>query len=353
MNPAYQELHLKLEQCSICCTMFKSSPSIGGTVQMKAAIVKAPKSSPVYGDFEEPVAQEGQTIVQVKASALTHLTKSRASGSHYSSGSEFPAIAGTDGVGLTTDGRRVYFARPESPFGALAERTLVKTKYCIPLPDQLDDVTAAAIANPGMSAWAALMERAHFKAGETVLVNGATGTAGRVAVQLARYLGAGKIIATGRNEAELEQVKDLGADVVVPFAHPFEEKGFEEALMREFGKGIQVVVDYLWGQSARTIIAAIAKGVEDGAPIRFIHVGGASGEESIDLPGAGLRSSSIVLMGSGYKSVPLPALFEAVKSTFDAAIPARLRVATKVVALAEVEQHWNAPGKPRVVFTIG
>ena len=265
---------------------------------MKAAIVKAPKSSPVYGDFDEPVARDGQAIVHVKASALTQLTKSRASGSHYSSDSEFPAIAGTDGVGLTADGRRVYFARPESPFGALAERALVKTKYLIPVPDQLDDITAAAIANPGMSAWAALMERAHFKAGETVLVNGATGTAGRVAVQLAKYLGAAKVIATGRNVAELEQVKALGADVVV-------------------------------------------------------HAGGASGEESIDLPGAGLRSSSIVLMGSGYKSVPLPALFAAVKSTFDATIPAKLQIAAKAVSLAEVEQYWNAPGKPRVVFTIG
>jgi NADPH:quinone reductase-like Zn-dependent oxidoreductase len=323
------------------------------TVQMKAAIVKAPKSSPVYGDFDEPVARDGQAIVHVKASALTQLTKSRASGSHYSSDSEFPAIAGTDGVGLTADGRRVYFARPESPFGALAERALVKTKYLIPVPDQLDDITAAAIANPGMSAWAALMERAHFKAGETVLVNGATGTAGRAAVQLAKYLGAAKVIATGRNVAELEQVKALGADVVVPFAQPFEERDFEGALIQEFGDGIQVVVDYLWGQSARTIIAAIAKGVDDGTPVRFVHAGGASGEESIDLPGAGLRSSSIVLMGSGYKSVPLPALFAAVKSTFDATIPAKLQIAAKAVSLAEVEQYWNAPGKPRVVFIIG
>jgi NADPH:quinone reductase-like Zn-dependent oxidoreductase len=320
---------------------------------MKAAVVKAPKSSPVYGDFDEPVAQDGQTIVQVKTSALTQITKSRASGSHYSSDSEFPAIAGTDGVGLTADGQRVYFLLPESPFGALAERALVKTKYLIPLPGQLDDITAAAIANPGMSAWAALMERAHFKAGETVLVNGATGTAGRVAVQLAKYLGAAKVVATGRNAAELEQVKALGADVVIPFAHPFEDDGFEEALIQEFGSGIQVVVDYLWGQSARTIIAAIAKGVEDGAPVRFVHVGGASGEESIDLPGAGLRSSSIVLMGSGLKSVPLSALFAAVKSIFDVTIPAKLQIVTKNVPLAEVEQHWNSPGKPRVVFTIG
>jgi NADPH:quinone reductase-like Zn-dependent oxidoreductase len=323
---------------------------------MKAAIVKTPNTSPVYGDFADPVAQDGFTIVRVKASALSQLTKSRASGSHYSSDGAFPAVAGTDGVGVIEDGRRVYFALPEAPFGSLAERSLVSAQRCILLPNGLDDATAAAIANPGMSAWAALVERAHLQPGETVLVNGATGTAGRIAVQLAKYLGARKVIATGRDEAELEDVKTLGADVVIPFSlgalHPLGGKRYEQALIEEFGEGIDVVVDYLWGETARTIIAAIAKRVEDVTPVRFVHVGGASGEESIDLPGVGLRSSSIVLMGSGYKSVPLPALLNAVRNTLDAVRPAKLRIATKTVPLSEVESHWNAPGKPRLVFTL-
>jgi NADPH:quinone reductase-like Zn-dependent oxidoreductase len=324
---------------------------------MKAAIVEAPGSNPVYGDFGEPVPRSGQTIVTVSASALSQLTKSRAAGAHYSSDGAFPVVAGTDGVGRTTDGQRVYFALPEAPFGALAERSLVKTQYCIPLPNGLDEITAAAIANPGMSAWVAMIERAQLKTGEIVLVNGATGTAGRLAVQLAKYLGAARVLATGRNEGALEEVKTLGADVTIPFTlgtlHPLGTKRYEEALMREFANGIDVVVDYLWGQSARTIIAAIAKGVEDATPVRFVHVGGASGEESIDLPGAGLRSSSIVLMGSGYKSVSLPALLGATKSVFEATIPARLEIATKTVPLSDVEKYWSAPGKPRVVFTLG
>jgi NADPH:quinone reductase-like Zn-dependent oxidoreductase len=249
----------------------------------------------------------------------------------------------------------VYFALPEPPFGALAERSLVKTQYCIPLPGNLDDITAAAIANPGMSAWAALIERAQLKSGETVLVNGATGTAGRLAVQLAKHLGAAKVIATARNEQGLKEVSLLGADVTIPFAlgalHSSGQKAYEEALIREFARGIDVVVDYLWGESARTIIAAIAKGVDDTAPVRFVHVGGASGEESLDLPGAGLRSSSIVLMGSGYKSVPFPKLLAAVKNVFEIALPARLQIATRTVPLSEVEKHWSAPGKPRIVFT--
>jgi NADPH:quinone reductase-like Zn-dependent oxidoreductase len=324
---------------------------------MKAAIVKAPRSNPVYGDFGEPIPQSGQTIVHVRASALSQVTKSRASGSHYSSDGAFPAVAGVDGVGLTAEGKRVYFVLPEAPYGALAEKSLVKTQQCIPIPDDLDDVTAAAIANPGMSAWAAMTERAHLKAGETVLINGATGTAGRLAVQLAKHLGAGKVIATGRNESELEEAKALGADVTIPFRlgnlHPHGAKQYGEALMREFANGIDVVVDYVWGESARTIIAAVAKAVEDARPVRFVHVGGVSGEESIDLPGAGLRSSSIVLMGSGFKSVPAARLLGAIKSVFDATVPAKLQIATKSVPLSEVEVHWGSPGKPRVVFTIG
>jgi NADPH:quinone reductase-like Zn-dependent oxidoreductase len=323
---------------------------------MKAAIVKAPKASPVYGQFDEPSAQRGQAVITVRASALSQLTKSRASGSHYSSHNQFPAIPGTDGVGRTEDGRRVYFALPEAPFGALAEKSLVKLEHCIALPDDLDDTTAAAIANPGMSAWAAMRERAHLQPGETVLINGATGTAGRLAVQLAKYFGAAQVIATGRNEAELEELKALGADTTIPFTlgtldHPG-AKRYEETLIREFARGIDVVIDYLWGASARGIITAIAKGVEDARPVRFVHVGGASGEESIDLPGAGLRSFSIVLMGSGYKSVPLPALFAAAKGVFEATVPAKLQIATKPVPLSQVAEYWSAPGKPRVVFTM-
>jgi NADPH:quinone reductase-like Zn-dependent oxidoreductase len=163
---------------------------------MKAAIVTAAGKTPIYADYHRPAGKAGEEIISVRAAALSNLTKSRASGSHYSSAGVFPAVAGVNGVGLTQDGRRVYFAMPESPFGTLAEFCPISSRRCVEIPDSLDDVTAAAIANPGMSAWAALTERARLTAGETVLVNGATGTAGRIAVQLAKYLGAARVIAT-------------------------------------------------------------------------------------------------------------------------------------------------------------
>jgi NADPH:quinone reductase-like Zn-dependent oxidoreductase len=322
---------------------------------MRAAVVTAAGKVPVYGDFEAPIAKPGEELISVRASALSQFSKSRASGSHYSSGGGFPAVAGSDGLGITQDGRRVYFALPEVPFGALAEICPVRLNQCVELPDSLDDITAAAIANPGMSALAALVERAHLVAGETVLVNGATGTAGRLAVQLAKHLGADKVIATGRNA---EEVKKLGADIAIPFTlgmlHPSGAKDYENALKQVFASGINVVIDYLWGESAKTVIVAIAKAVDDGTPVRFVHVGGASREENIELPGAALRSSAILLMGSGVKSVRLSILLQAIRSVFEAVQPAGLKIATTVVPLSEIEGVWEkAAGKPRMVFSIG
>lgn len=325
---------------------------------MKAAIIAAAGKTPIYGDFAEPVARAGEELITVSASALSQFSKSRSSGAHYSSDGVFPAVAGTDGVGRTADGRRVYFALPETPYGAMAEKSIVRSERCVPIPDNLDDITAAAIANPGMSAWTALVERAALKPSETVLINGATGTAGRLAVQLARYLGAAKVIATARNAKELEELKTLGADVVIPFTldpqHPTGAKQYEKALIEEFVNGIDIVIDYLWGESAKTIIVAIAKAVDDATPVRFVHVGGASREENVELPGAALRSSAILLMGSGVKSVPMATLLHAIQHVFEAVAPANLQIATKPLPLSEIESTWeNAAGKPRVVFTIG
>lgn len=321
---------------------------------MKAAIITAPGKPPVYGDFTEPVASEGRELITVSASALSQFSKSRSSGSHYSSEGMFPSVAGADGVGHTVDGHRVYFVLPEAPFGALAEKSLVRSKQCVAVPRGLDDLTAAATANPGMSAWAALVERAKLQPGETVLVNGATGTAGRLAVQLAKHLGAGRVIGTGRNEAELKELAALGAGVVIPFAlgTSLGAKNYEDALIAEFSRGIDVVIDYLWGQSAKTVIVAIAKAIEDAKPVRFVHVGGASREENIELPGAALRSSAIQLMGSGVKSVTFPKLLDAISNVFEAVAPANLQIATKPLPLSEIEEAWDSPGKPRIVFTI-
>jgi NADPH:quinone reductase-like Zn-dependent oxidoreductase len=317
---------------------------------MKAAIVLGVGKTPVYGDFEEPVPGDGEVRIHVTAAALSQVTRSRASGRHYSSSGDLPFVVGVDGVGRLDDGRRVYFVLPKPPLGSMSERAAVISGQCVALPDGLDDVTAAAIANPGMSAWAAMKERAKLAAGETVLVNGATGTAGRLAVQIAKYMGAKKVIATGRNLESLKSVASLGADVTLPMVE--DGDALEETFQAQFAEGVDVVVDYLWGKSAERLIIAGAKAGQDAVPIRFVHVGSVSAPD-ITLPGAALRSSAMQLMGSGIGSIPVDRLMKSIDDLMQATLPGRFEIATKTVQLSAVEEAWSTEGNmPRVVFKV-
>jgi NADPH:quinone reductase-like Zn-dependent oxidoreductase len=314
---------------------------------MRAAIVTEAGKTPQYAHFEEPTPVAGEVCVAVSAAPLTLITKGRASGLHYSGARELPFVVGIDGVGRLDDGRRVYFALPREPFGGMSERTVVPLSHCVFLPDALDDVTAAAIANPGMSAWAALKEQAHMVAGETVLINGATGSAGNLAVQIARHMGAKKVIATGRN---VEALAALNADVAIPLGEA--DDAFEQALQEQFRGGIDVVLDYLWGASAERIIIAAAKAASEAQPIRFIHIGSVSAP-TITLPSAALRATGIQLMGSGIGSIPLDRFVSSVADLMQAAVVAGFSIPTRSVPLSEIASVWDSPTYPRIVFQIG
>jgi len=315
---------------------------------MKAAIVRAAGQAPVYGDFAEPMADPGEHRVTVTAAALSPLARARAAGAHYSVSGEFPAVVGVDGVGRLDDGRRVYFLLPRAPWGTMAEFAVAPTAQMAPLPDGLDDVTAAAIANPGMSSWAALRERAKLEVGETVLINGATGSAGRLAVQIAKHLGAKKVIATGRN---VEALQALGADATIGLVD--DEAALEDSFKLYVAEGIDVVVDYLWGKSAERLLVAVAKAQPDGAPLRYVEVGAASGA-NITLPGAVLRSKTIALMGSGLGSVPLDRLAIDIGELLQAAATSGFTIPAKAVPLSDVDRAWGeGAGAGRIVFTIG
>jgi NADPH:quinone reductase-like Zn-dependent oxidoreductase len=317
---------------------------------MKAAIVREAGKTPVYGDFTGPQPSANDTSIAVTAAAISHVVKSRASGTHYSSSGQFPFVVGIDGVGRLDDGSRVYFVMPNAPYGSMAQRAVVPSAQCVALPDELDDVTAAAIANPGMSSWAAYTERAKLKSGETVLVNGATGTAGRLAVQIARHLGAKKVIATGRNADALSAVADLGADVTIALVG--NEAALESHFKEQFAEGVDVIIDYLWGKSAERLLIAGAKAGPEAVPIRFVQVGSASGSD-ITLPSAVLRSSAIELMGSGLGSIPLARLVRCISELLQATVPGGFKIAAKAVPLSDVEQAWpNDDSTRRTVFTV-
>ena len=302
----------------------------------------------MYSDFPEPTPSKGENHITVTAASLSHITRGRASGTHYSSSGTLPFVVGVDGVGRLDDDRRVYFVMPAAPFGSMAEQSMVRASQCIAVPDELDDVTAAALAIPGMSSWAALQESAKFQAGETVLVNGATGISGRLAVQIAKYLGAKKVIATGRNIEALKSLATLGADVTIPLTQ--DEETQEKAFLEPFHEGVDVVLDYLWGPSMERLLIAAAKAGADGVPIRCIQIGAASAP-SISLPSAVLRSSAIQLMGSGIGSVPFNRLLKAIESVLQASIPGGFEVATTTVPLSEVTTAWSTEtSQTRTVF---
>ena len=318
---------------------------------MKAAIVSEAGKPPVYGDFPNPAPTENALLVTVAASALSHVARSRAAGTHYSSSGEFPFVPGVDGTGVLEDGRRVCFLLPEAPFGGLGVQTLVPASRCLELPPGLDFVKAAAMANPGMSSWAAFQERARLVRGETVLINGGTSTSGRLAIQVAKYLGAKKVIATGRNAATLALLPDLGADATVSLSQ--DKDALKRDLHAHFSEGVEVVLDYLWGESAETLLLAATKAAPEAVPIRFVQIGAMSAP-TITLPSAVLRSSALELMGSGINSIPLPRLVKAVEELLAAAVPGGFEIATKTVPLAEVAAHWSElDNTMRTVFTTG
>ncbi|MNF53843.1 alcohol dehydrogenase [compost metagenome] len=316
---------------------------------MKAAVVEDFQSPPRYTDFQTPVATAGEVLVRVKASAVSQLARAQASGKHYSSGKP-PLVPGVDGVGLLPDGQRVYFAFPRMPFGAMAQFTVVDANHCVEVPENVDSATAAAIANPGMSSWLALAERAHLQPGETVLVNGAAGASGRLAIRIARLLGAGKVIATARNAGSFELLRELGADVLIPLDLP--EAGlraaFREAI-HEHRAG--VVLDYLWGPSAEVFLQ-VAGEYSPGVlqpRIRYVQIGSIAGND-IRLPGALLRSSGLELLGSGLGSGSPQAIVAAAGQVFRAIGGAGLSIETTCFDLADVGSAWGHATNARLVF---
>jgi NADPH2:quinone reductase len=318
---------------------------------MNAAVVRDFDAPPRYASFEEPVAAEGELLVKVSAAGLHPIVKALANGTHYGSTGALPFIPGIDGVGQLEDGTRVYFGIARSPFGSFAERTVAAASMCMALPDGLEDAAAAGLANPGMSSWAALTVRARFAAGESVLILGATGVAGQLAVQIAKRLGARRVVAAGRNPQALERLKELGADVTISLDQ--ERDALVSAFRRELTEGgVDVMLDYLWGAPAEAAMAAIAqKGLRhEASRIRYVQVGESAGR-TISLAGATLRSSRLELLGSGFGSASIAQIFEAVREFFEEAAKRPFANEVKTVALRDVETLWKSPEHgARLVF---
>jgi NADPH2:quinone reductase len=222
----------------------------------------------------------------------------------------------------------------------MAQRTVVPRPFTFPVPENLDDEAAAALPNPGVSAWLSLTYRAKLVRGENVLVLGATGVTGKLAIQIAKLLGAARVVAAGRNQEALSRLHALGADATISLALPAAE--LSEAFVREAGQtGFQVVLDYVWGQPAEAFLPAITR--KEFAVIqsetRFVQVGESAGP-TISLPAAVLRSTALTIMGTG--GIPSrEVLAEAFQQVMAHAAKGELQIDTEKIPLADIESAWQ------------
>jgi NADPH:quinone reductase-like Zn-dependent oxidoreductase len=320
---------------------------------MKAAVMYQQGEFPQYVDYPEPVAQnEDEVLVTVKAVAIKHFDKGAASGKHYSSDApkEGGRVVGGDGVCLLEDGTRVY-GMGES--GMLAEKATIERSRIVKLPAGLSDAAAAALPNAIIGAAMGLRFKADIQPGDVVLINGATGFTGRVAVQIAKYYGAKKVIATGRNEQSLQDLLALGADEIISV------KQTDEAFLAQL-KAIQpvdIVIDYLWGHTAELILSSLMGKGSFTHKTRFVSVGSMGGD-LIQLSAANMRSVDLQLTGSGLGSWSKPqvrAVFtEILPEIFQLAADGKLKADTIEVKLEGIADLWNVdvPGGKRLVVTI-
>ena len=319
---------------------------------MHAAVLHALGESPRYENFSDPVAGDGEAIVHVRAAALKPVDRQMASGSHYASFRQFPVVCGLDGVGSLDYGTRVFFAGPRRPFGAMAERTVTRRAICWPIPEGVDDITAAAIVNPGMSAWLTLAISARIDPGETVLILGATGTTGKLAVQIAKLLGAGRVVAVGRNQEALDSLHNFGADATIHLQGP--GTALTESFARETSVApYDVIIDYLWGWPTEALLAALGRSDLNPArssKTRLVQVGESAGA-TITLPAATLRSSGLQIVGAGTGAVPpMNVLQDTYHQLMARAASGELRIDTEPAPLADVEKAWAREGRARLVI---
>jgi len=317
---------------------------------MHAAVLQCLGKLPRYEQFPDPVARDGEVVVQVLAASLKPVDKQLASGSHFASPREGPVICGTDGIGLLDAGTRVFFGASGRPYGAMAERTLVRREFCFPVPDNLSDEVAAALPNPGVSAWASLDFRAKLVPGESVLILGATGVTGKLAVKIAKLLGAARVVAAGRDQQALRTLPGLGADTTIRL--DVSETEVVDAFASAVSSGIHVVIDYVWGRPVELLLSAMTRKefAANTYETRLVQVGENAGP-TISLPAAVLRSSALAILGTA-GIPPREVLVDALQKVLAHAAGGDLSIDTEPVPLAEIEKAWQRESKGRRLVII-
>ncbi|MEV4323807.1 zinc-binding alcohol dehydrogenase family protein [Microbispora rosea] len=306
---------------------------------MKAAVLHEAGGIPRYEDFPDPVAADGEVIIDVKAVAVENVDKAIAAGTHYAGEKyigRFPVIPAFDGVGALPDGTLVGFGGIRPPYGALAEKTVVPQGSYVPIPEGVDPAVASVMASAvtAMSMKAA----AGFVPGETVLVQGATGVAGRLAVKVARLLGAGRIVATGRDDDQLREVQALGAGTVINTA--VSDEALAQAYLDARGDGYDVVLDYLWGRPSEILLRALVpRSFAFGKPTRVVQIGESAGA-GLTLAASSLRTSGVEIYGAA-KGLDPRTMDEVYQRIVAWTRSGELTFDVEKVPLSDIETAWQ------------
>ena len=311
---------------------------------MNAAVVTSFDEPPHYQQFEVPQpAGDGEILVDVLAVGLHPRVRTGAAGAHYTSRRTLPMIPGVDGVGRRQDGRRVYFAAGDDVIGTMADQAVVDVRRAVELPDGTDVAKVAAAMNPAMSSWVALRRRVPIEPGQSVLVLGATGNAGLMAVQIARLLGAGRVVGAGRDPGRLGALTSLGADEVVPLTD--DQDATDRALGAAAGEA-DIVLDYVWGRPAEhAIMALLVARADRSRAMNWIQIGAMAGP-TIELPSVALRSANFRLQGNGQGAVSTAAYLAELPALVHEISAGTIAVKPNTVPLADVEAIWARPDPP-------
>jgi NADPH:quinone reductase-like Zn-dependent oxidoreductase len=305
---------------------------------MNAAVVSSFDEPPRYQPFPLPTPADGEVLADVLAVGLHPRVRSGAAGRHYTSSGTLPMIPGVDGVGRLPDGRIVYFAAGDDVLGTMADKALVHPGRSVELPAGADVAAVAAAMNPAMSSWVALRRRVPLQPGQGVLVLGATGNAGAMAVRVARLLGAGRIVGAGRDAGRLHALLAAGADDVVRLTADGDETA---AALAAAAAETDIVLDYLWGAPAQGAITALLTARSDrGRALDWIQIGAVAGP-TIELPSVALRSANFRLQGCGQGSVSPRGYLAELPSLVAEIAAGTIEVRPRPVPLAEVERAWT------------
>ncbi|MFJ4843317.1 zinc-binding alcohol dehydrogenase family protein [Streptomyces sp. NPDC088746] len=306
---------------------------------MHAAVITAYDAPPVHGEHPEPMARgEHEIVVDVLAAGLHHLTRAKAAGTHYSATGVFPLVPGADGVVRDSSGRLRYAVLEDTNLGTFAERTVIDVRRSVVLPDDVDPVRIAAAMNPGMSSWVALRRRIAFREGQRVLILGATGSAGRMAIQIAKRFGAAQVFAAGRDATRLEALSGLGADRVLTYD--------DIAAAAD----VDVVLDFVWGApAAGAVLPMLTARADRSAPLTWIQIGSMAGE-SAPIPSAALRAARLNIVGSGIGSVSPRDFIAELPELAQAVTEGALDVRARAVPLARISRAWSEKTGERLVL---